>query len=91
MSLHFAEELESIKIGFGPELDSQLKELVTELVGVNQGPQGLPPYIGIFNNKFVLPLTLSGNDVAVFLSLNMRNLGDNVRIVSNKDWSVSLI
>jgi hypothetical protein len=30
VSLHFAEELESIKPGFGPEFDTQLKELVTD-------------------------------------------------------------
>jgi hypothetical protein len=30
VSLHFAEELESIKTDFGPESDIQLKELVTK-------------------------------------------------------------
>jgi hypothetical protein len=48
VSLHFAEELESIKTDFGPELDTQLKKLVTEFADVTQEPQGLPPHRGIF-------------------------------------------
>ena len=34
VSLHFAEELESIKTDIGPESNTQLKELVTEFVDV---------------------------------------------------------
>ena len=45
---------------------------------------------GSLTIRFVLPRTLSVNDVSVFLSLNMRNLSDNARIFSDKDWSVSL-
>ncbi len=41
--------------------------------------------------KFVSMLILSVNDVAAFLSLNMRNLKDNAVTFSNKGWSVSLI
>ena len=40
VSLHFAEELESIKTDIGLELDTQLKELVTEFVDVTHEPQG---------------------------------------------------
>ena len=40
MSLHFSEELESIKTDFGPELDIQLKKLITEFADVTQEPQG---------------------------------------------------
>ena len=54
VSLHFDEELESIKIDFGPELDTQLKELVTEFADVTQEPQGLPPHRGIFDYKIRL-------------------------------------
>ena len=54
MSLHFAEELESINTNFGPELDMQLKELLTEFVGVTQEPQDLPPHRGIFDLKIRL-------------------------------------
>jgi hypothetical protein len=39
VSLHFSEELESIKTDFGPELDKQLKELITEFVDVTQESQ----------------------------------------------------
>jgi hypothetical protein len=45
MSFHFAEELVSIKINSGPELDTQVKELVTEIADVTQESQGLPPHI----------------------------------------------
>ena len=34
VSLHFSEQLESIKTDFGPELDTRLKELVTEFADV---------------------------------------------------------
>jgi len=54
VSLHFAEELECIKTDFGPELDTQLKELVIEFSDVTQEPQGLPPHKGIFDHKFRL-------------------------------------
>jgi len=54
VSLHFAEELESIKIGFGPELDTQLKELLTKFVGVTQDPHSLPPHRGIVDHKIRL-------------------------------------
>jgi len=42
VSLHFAEELESIKTNFGPELDTQLKGLITEFADFTHEPQGLP-------------------------------------------------
>jgi len=43
--------LESIKTDFGHELDTQLKELVTEFVDVIQEPQGLPSHRGIFDHN----------------------------------------
>ena len=49
-SIHFAIELESIKTDFGPELDTQLKELVTEFTDVTQESQELPPHKGIFDH-----------------------------------------
>ena len=54
VSLHFAEEFESIKTNFGPELDTQLKELITEFADVTQEPQGFPPHRGIFHHKMRL-------------------------------------
>ena len=47
VSLHFTEELESIKTDFGSEFDIQLKQLITEFADVTQEPQGLPPHRGI--------------------------------------------
>ncbi len=54
MSIPFSEELESIKMDFGSELDTQLKKLVTELADVTQEPEGLPPHRGVFDNKIRL-------------------------------------
>jgi len=54
VSLHSSEELESIKTDFGPELDIQLKEYVTEFSDVTQEQQGLPPHRGIFDHKIRL-------------------------------------
>ncbi len=54
VSLHFFEELESIKTDFGLELDAQLKRLVTKFADVTQEPQGLPPHRGIFDHKICL-------------------------------------
>jgi len=54
VSLQFPEELESIKMDFGPELDKQWKELTTEFVDVTQEIQGLPPHRGIFDPKIRL-------------------------------------
>jgi hypothetical protein len=51
VSLHIVEELESIKTNFGPELDIQRKELVTEFVDVTHELQELPPHRGIFDHK----------------------------------------
>jgi hypothetical protein len=83
VSLHFAEELESIKTNFGPESDTQLKNSVTECADVTHQPHGLPPHRGIFDQKIVLPLILNGNDVPFCLALSMRNLKDNAVIFSN--------
>ena len=80
MSLHFSEELESIKTDFGPELDTQLEELVTQFVDVTQEPQGLPPHRGIFDHT----IRLTGypkhqrRNITVYLLLTIRNLKDSV-------------
>jgi hypothetical protein len=47
VSLHLNEELQSIKTDFGPKLDNQLKELITEFATATQELQGLPPHQGI--------------------------------------------
>ncbi len=54
MSLHFCDELESIKTDFGFKLDTQLKKLVTKFADVTQEPQGLPPHRGIIDHKIRL-------------------------------------
>ena len=54
VSIRFAEELEYIKTKFGPELDTQFKELVNEFVDVTQQSQVLPPHRGIFYHKIWL-------------------------------------
>jgi hypothetical protein len=52
--LHFDQELESIKTDFGPESDTQLKEVMTEFADVGKEPQGLPPHKGIFDHTIRL-------------------------------------
>ena len=59
MSLHFAEELDSIKIDFGPELDTQFKEFVTEFTDCTQEPQELAPLRGIFDHTIRLAAYLN--------------------------------
>ena len=41
-------------LDFGPESDTQLKELVAEFADVAQEPQGLPPHMGIFDHEIHL-------------------------------------
>ena len=50
MSIHFVEELESIKTEYVPESETQFKELITEFVDVTKKQQGLPPHRGIFDH-----------------------------------------
>jgi len=54
VSLHLNEELQSIKTDFGPKLDNQLKELITEFATATQELQGLPPHQGILDHKIRL-------------------------------------
>jgi hypothetical protein len=54
VSLYFNEELQLIKTDLGPELDIQLKELITEFADVAQEPQGLTQYQGAFDHKIRL-------------------------------------
>ena len=54
VSLHFAEELQTIKTEFGSELDNKFKELITEFADVSQEPQELPSKRGIFDHKIRL-------------------------------------
>jgi hypothetical protein len=46
ISLHFAEELATVKRDFGEQLDQQLKHIITEFADVTKEPQGLPPHRG---------------------------------------------
>ena len=54
VSLHFAVELESNKTDFGPELGTQLRELMTEFANAIQEPQGWSPRRGIFDHTIRL-------------------------------------
>jgi hypothetical protein len=54
VSLHFNEELQSGTTDFGLELDTQLKELITEFANDTQELQGFPPHRGIFDHKIRL-------------------------------------
>jgi len=46
ISLHFAEEIATVKSDFGEQFDQQLKHLITEIVDVTEEPRGLPPHRG---------------------------------------------
>jgi hypothetical protein len=46
VSLHFAEELATVKSDFGEQFDQQLKHFITEFADVTEEPQGLPPHRG---------------------------------------------
>ncbi len=54
LSLHFAEDLASVKSDFGDQFDQQLKQLITEFADVTKEPQGLPPYQGHLDHKLKL-------------------------------------
>jgi hypothetical protein len=51
LSLHFAEDLASLKSDFGDQFDQQLKHLITEFADVTEEPQGLPPHRGHLDHK----------------------------------------
>ena len=44
ISLHFDENVVSVKSEFGEQFDQQLKQLITEFEDVTKEPQGLPPH-----------------------------------------------
>jgi len=91
VSLNFSDDLESIKTTFGPELDKQLKELVTEFADVTQEPQGLPPHRGIFDNKIRLtayPKRQRRNRLSVPEHEELKRQSIDLL---NRDWSVCLI
>jgi hypothetical protein len=54
ISLHFAEELATVKSDFGEQFDRQLKHLITEFADVTEEPQGLPPHRGHLDHKVKL-------------------------------------
>ena len=54
VSLLFAKELQTIKTDFGSELNTKLKELITEFADVTQEAQELPPHRGIFDHTILL-------------------------------------
>ena len=51
ISLHFAENLASVKIDFGEQFDQQLEHLITEFADVTEEPQGLPPHRDTLDHK----------------------------------------
>jgi hypothetical protein len=54
ISLHFAEELVTIKSDFGEQFGQQLKHPITEFADVAEEPQGLPPHRGHLDHKVKL-------------------------------------
>jgi hypothetical protein len=54
ISLHFDEELATVKSDFGEWFDQQLKHLITEFADVTVEPQRLPPHRGHLDHKVKL-------------------------------------
>jgi len=84
VSLHFAEELQTIKTDLSSELDTKLKELITEFADVTQEPQGLP-HIEV--SSIIQSVLLHIKNVSVVTacpSLNLRSLSDNALTFSYK-------
>jgi len=54
ISLQFKEDLETIKSDFGEQFDKQLKQLITDYVGVTEEPEGLPPHRDKLHHKVKL-------------------------------------
>ena len=54
ISLHFTEELATIKSDSGEHFDQQLKHLITEFPDVTEEPRGLPPHRGHLDHKVKL-------------------------------------
>jgi len=44
ISLHFAEEIASVRSDFVEKFDQQLKHLITEFTDITEESQGLPPH-----------------------------------------------
>ena len=51
ISLHFVEELATVKSDFREHFNQQLRHLITEFADVTEEPQGLPPYRGHLDHK----------------------------------------
>jgi hypothetical protein len=54
ISLHFAEELASVKSDFGDQLGQQLKQRIMKFADVTEEPQGLPSHRGHLDHKVKL-------------------------------------
>ena len=54
ISLHFAEELPTVRSDFGKQFDRQLKHLITNFADVTKEPQGLTPHRGYLDHKVKL-------------------------------------
>ena len=54
ISLHFAEDLVTIKSEFGEQFDSKIKQLITEFVDATEEPQRLPLHQGDLDYKVKL-------------------------------------
>ncbi len=54
ISLHFVEELATLKSDFGEKFDQQLKHLIAEFADITEEPQGLPPHRGHLDHKLKL-------------------------------------
>ena len=54
ISLHFAEELATVKSVYGEHFDQQLKHIITDFADVTEEPRGLPPHRGHLDHAMKL-------------------------------------
>ena len=54
VSLQLAEQIASVKTGFGSEYDDEIKSLIEEFEDITQDFKGLPPHRGKYDHKVKL-------------------------------------
>ena len=53
IALQFDIDLAIVKIYFGEQFDTQLKQLITEFADITEEPHGLPPHRGHLDHKVI--------------------------------------
>ena len=73
ISLHFSEELATVKSDFGKDVDQRLKHLITEFADVTEDPHVLPPHRGHLDHKMQLTSYPPDTEEIDFQCLSMKS------------------